>query len=43
MPGGKHGADFGFAQPKPGWLNYYNEAVKWFDQYLKAPAAAAAR
>lgn len=36
VPGGKHGADFGFAQPKPGWLNYQAEAVKWFDQYLKA-------
>jgi acetyl esterase/lipase len=43
VPGGKHGADFGFAQPKPGWLNYYDEAVKWFDRYLKAPAAAAVR
>jgi acetyl esterase/lipase len=39
VPGGKHGADFGFAQPKPGWLNYHNEAAKWFDQYLKAPTA----
>ena len=36
MPGGKHGADFGFAKPQPGWLNYHDEAVKWFDQYLKA-------
>jgi acetyl esterase/lipase len=35
VPGGKHGADFGFAQPKPEWLNYQAEAVKWFDQYLK--------
>ena len=35
VPGGKHGADFGFAQGKPGWLNYQAEAVKWFDQYLK--------
>ncbi|MEO5821773.1 MAG: alpha/beta hydrolase [Vicinamibacteraceae bacterium] len=34
VPGGRHGADFGFAQPKPGWLNYPGEAVKWFDQYL---------
>ena len=36
VPGGKHGADFGFAKPQPGWLNYYDEAVKWFDRYLKA-------
>jgi len=36
VPGGKHGADFGFAQPKPGWLNYPGEAVKWFDRHLKA-------
>jgi acetyl esterase/lipase len=35
VPGGKHGADFGFAQPRPGWLNYYAEAVTWFDQNLK--------
>ena len=36
VPGGKHGADFGFAQPQPGWRNYYDEAVVWFDRYLKA-------
>jgi len=36
VPGGKHGADFGFAKAQPGWLNYHDEAVKWFDQYLKA-------
>ena len=38
VPGGKHGADFGFAPPKPGWPNYFDEAVKWFDQYLKVTA-----
>jgi acetyl esterase/lipase len=36
VPGGRHAADFGFPQPKPGWLNYPAEAAKWFDQYLKA-------
>jgi acetyl esterase/lipase len=35
VPGGKHAPDFGFAQPKPGWLDYPAEAAKWFDQYLK--------
>jgi acetyl esterase/lipase len=35
VPGGKHGADFGYPQPGPGWLNYYSEPVKWFDQHLK--------
>jgi acetyl esterase/lipase len=36
VPGGRHGADFGFAQPKAGWLDYPLEAAKWFDQYLRA-------
>ncbi len=35
VPGGKHGADFGYPQPRPGWSNYYNEPVMWFDQHLK--------
>jgi acetyl esterase/lipase len=35
VPGGKHGADFGSAQPKPGWQNYPALATAWFDRYLK--------
>ena len=35
VPGGRHAADFGYAQPLPGWLNYFNEAAAWFDQHLK--------
>ncbi len=38
LSGGKHAPDFGFAQPRPGWPNYFAETVKWFDQYLKMPA-----
>ena len=36
VPGGKHGADFGYPQSRPGWLNYPSEAAAWFDQHLKA-------
>jgi acetyl esterase/lipase len=36
VPGGKHAADFGYPQPRPGWLNYFNEAAGWFDRHLKA-------
>ena len=35
VPGGRHGADFGSAQPKPGWQNYYALAAAWFDRYLR--------
>jgi acetyl esterase/lipase len=35
VPGGKHAPDFGYPQPRPGWLNYHNEAASWFDQHLK--------
>jgi acetyl esterase/lipase len=35
VPGGKHAADFGSAQPKPGWQNYPALAAAWFDRYLK--------
>ena len=35
VPGGRHAPDFGYPQPRPGWLNYFDEAAKWFDQYLK--------
>ena len=35
VPGGKHAADFGYPQSRPGWLNYFNEAAAWFDQHLK--------
>ena len=35
VPGGKHGADFGFAEPRPGWKNYYALAAAWFDRHLK--------
>jgi acetyl esterase/lipase len=37
VPGGKHGADFGYAQPRPGWTNYYAEPPAWFDRYLRKP------
>lgn len=36
VAGGRHGADFGFAQPKAGWLDHPAEAARWFDRYLKA-------
>jgi acetyl esterase/lipase len=36
LPGGKHAADFGFPQPRPGWPDYFSEASSWFDTYLKA-------
>jgi acetyl esterase/lipase len=35
LPGGKHAADFGYPQPRPGWPNYFGEAAAWFDLYLK--------
>jgi acetyl esterase/lipase len=35
VPGGKHAADFGYPQSRPGWLNYHAEAAAWFDQHLK--------
>jgi acetyl esterase/lipase len=35
VPGGRHGADFGFAEPRPGWKDYYALAAAWFDQHLK--------
>jgi acetyl esterase/lipase len=40
VPGGVHGADFGSAQPRADWPNYYGHMVAWFDRYLalKAPA-----
>jgi len=38
VPGGVHGADFGAAQPRAGWPDYFGETVRWLDAYLKAPA-----
>jgi acetyl esterase/lipase len=35
VPGGRHAADFGYAQPLPGWQNYPALAAGWFDKYLK--------
>ena len=35
VPGGKHGADFGYPTPQPGWANYYAEPPAWFDRYLR--------
>jgi acetyl esterase/lipase len=35
VPGGRHGADFGFAEPRPGWQNYPALAAAWFDRLLK--------
>jgi acetyl esterase/lipase len=36
IPGGIHGADFGAAQPRPGWPDYFGETVAWLDRYLRA-------
>jgi acetyl esterase/lipase len=35
VPGGRHAADFGYAQPRPGWQDYYAMAAAWFDRQLK--------
>ena len=43
VPGGKHGADFGFAEPRPGWQNYPALAAAWFDRHLIVGGRALAR
>ena len=35
VPGGKHGPNFGFQPGDPRLPDYWAEAVKWFDQYLR--------
>src|SRR5689334_13052834 len=36
VPGGVHGADFGAAQSRADWPDYFGETVRWLDTYLKA-------
>lgn len=38
IPGGEHGADFGSAQPRAGWPNYFGAMVSWLDRHLKSAA-----
>lgn len=38
IPGGAHGADFGSAQPRAGWPNYFGEMVSWLDRHLQSAA-----
>jgi len=35
IPGGVHGADFGAAQRRADWPDYYGETVAWLDRYLR--------
>jgi acetyl esterase/lipase len=35
VPGGVHGADFGAAQRRADWPDYYGETVAWLDRYLR--------
>ena len=35
VPGGKHGPSFGFQPGDPRLPDYWAEAVKWFDRYLR--------
>lgn len=40
IPGGIHGADFGAAQGRADWPDYYAETVRWLDQYLRGRVTA---
>jgi len=35
IPGGVHGADFGAAQRRADWPDYFGETVTWLDRYLR--------
>ena len=35
VPGGVHGADFGAAQRRADWPDYFGETVTWLDRYLR--------
>jgi acetyl esterase/lipase len=35
IPGGVHGADFGAAQRRADWPDYFGETVAWLDRYLR--------
>jgi acetyl esterase/lipase len=41
IPGGVHGADFGAAQRRPDWPDYYAATVAWLDQHLRGALNAA--
>jgi acetyl esterase/lipase len=36
VPGGAHGADFGTANRRPDWPDFFGEAVTWYDRHLRA-------
>ncbi|MEO8019738.1 MAG: alpha/beta hydrolase [Pseudomonadota bacterium] len=36
IPGGIHGADFGAAQRRADWPDYFGETVTWLDRYLRS-------
>jgi acetyl esterase/lipase len=38
IPGGEHGADFGSAQPRADWPNYFVAMVSWLDRHLESAA-----
>jgi dipeptidyl aminopeptidase/acylaminoacyl peptidase len=38
IPGGEHGADFGSAQPRADWPNYFGAMISWLDRHLKSAA-----
>jgi acetyl esterase/lipase len=40
IPGGIHGADFGAAQRRADWPDYYAETVRWLDRYLRGRVTA---
>jgi acetyl esterase/lipase len=40
IPGGVHGADFGAAQRRADWPDYYAATVSWLDQYLRGRLTA---
>jgi acetyl esterase/lipase len=40
IPGGVHGADFGAAQGRADWPDYYAATVGWLDQYLRGRLTA---
>jgi acetyl esterase/lipase len=35
IPGGVHGVDFGAAQKRADWPDYFGETVAWLDRYLR--------
>ncbi|HEY6124356.1 MAG TPA: alpha/beta hydrolase [Steroidobacteraceae bacterium] len=35
IPGGIHGADFGAAQKRADWPDYFGETIAWLDRYLR--------